>query len=76
MSDRKSTTHVDEASGSTLSDDDTPEDSVPAAEDSTASDEDGIALDEAALGDEDLLLVAETSEGHQELSRRSRHRAR
>ena len=58
MSDPKSSTRTDDAAA--------------AGKTSTATPRpDGIAADEAALGNEALMLVAETSEGLQELSRRN-----
>ena len=73
MTDPKSKIHADDASAA--GEEDGPDTGQSAAGQPSgpiaAPPPDGIAQDEAALGNEGLLLVAETSEGHQELSRRT-----
>jgi NADH-quinone oxidoreductase subunit D len=75
MSDPKSTTHTDDAPAA--EGEDGPDAGTVAAQGaaarpgSAALPPDGIAADQAALGNEGLMLVAETSEGLQELSRRT-----
>jgi NADH-quinone oxidoreductase subunit D len=87
MSDPKSTAHTDDAPAAgeengpatgSPAQPDRPANGSPAGANGSpaqpggiAAQPDGIAMDEAALGNEALMLVAETSEGQQELSRRT-----
>ena len=73
MTDPKSKIHADDASAAGEEDGPDTGQSAPGQPSGpiAAPPPDGIAQDEAALGNEGLLLVAETSEGHQELSRRT-----
>ena len=76
MSDPKSTAHTDDAPAAGEEDgpatgSPTGANGSPAQPGGIAAQPDGIAMDEAALGNEALMLVAETSEGQQELSRRN-----
>jgi NADH-quinone oxidoreductase subunit D len=78
MSDPKSTTHTDDAPAAEGEDGPDAGSATAAArqggvaaQGSAALPPDGIAADQAALGNEGLMLVAETSEGLQELSRRT-----